>query len=494
MSDADSHDALLLTLTRAARLVGVSRGALQKKIKSGELPTFEGMVKPQDLVRAYPETRLEDNTALERFTNIKDEAFARRVRERVLPGPEVLAERLAGLSRELAQMKTSLERYRTIIDWLYDKFNEYEKSDNRDIKNTFGRLKLWLHHELERETHSDPLQSLAVKESFLRLMTAHVRLLPSQHEFFVEGSDTILDAAMRAGISLRYGCSNGNCGQCKARVSSGKTLAVRHHDYSFTEAEKNQNYILMCSHTAVSDIELETQEITSAHDIPSQQIATRVKTLEPLNDDILLLHLQTPRTKRLNFLAGQSVTLEAGNGAEASYPVASCPCDDRNLQFHIHRTPHDRFADFVFRKLKNGNIVNLTGPQGEFSLSEDSPRSLIFIAYGTGFAPIKSLIEHAMAREVAETLHLYWIEREHGHYLNNLCRSWADALDNFHYTPLTAAPDDAAQVLPRMLQDHPDLAAFDIYAAGPEAFLNATKKFLATHKFPDKQLKVNRVD
>jgi len=494
MSDADSHDALLLTLTRAARLVGVSRGALQKKIKNGELPTFEGMVKPQDLVRAYPHTRLEDNTALERFTHIKDEAFARRVRERVLPGPEVLAERLAALGHELAHMKTSLERYKTITDWLYDKFNEYEKSDNREIKNAFAPLKLWLRHELERETPSDPLQSLVVKESFLRLMTAHVRLLPSQHEFFVEGSDTILEAAMRAGISLRYGCSNGNCGQCKARVISGKTLTVRHHDYTFTEAEKNQNYILMCSHTAVSDLEIETQEITSARDIPAQQIATRVKTVEQLNDDIMLLHLQTPRTKRLHFLAGQSVTLEASNGAEANYPVASCPCDDRNLQFHVHRAPNDRFADFVFRKLKNGNLVSLTGPQGEFSLSEDSPHSLIFIAYGTGFAPLKSLIEHAMAREAAETLHLYWIEREHGHYLNNLCRSWADALDNFHYTALIATPDDTDKVLPRILEDHADLKAFDIYAAGPESFLNDTKKFLAKAKFPDNQLKVNLVN
>lgn len=494
MSDADSHDALLLTLTRAARLVGVSRGALQKKIKNGELPTFEGMVKPQDLVRAYPNTHLEDNTALERFTKIKDEAFALRVRERVLPGPEVLAERLAGLGRELSQMKTAMERYKTITDWLYDKFNEYEKSGNAEVKNIFGPLKLWLRHELEKEARNDQLQSLVVKESFLRLMTAHVRLLPSQHEFFVEGSDSILDAAMRAGISLRYGCSNGNCGQCKARVVSGKTLAVRHHDFTFTEAEKNQNFILMCSHTAVSDLEIETQEITQASDIPAQQIATRVKTVEKLNDEIMLLHLQTPRTKRLHFLAGQSVTLEASNGVEGRYPVASCPCDDRNLQFHIRRDANDRFADFVFRKLKNGTIVSLAGPQGEFSLSEDSPRSLIFIAYGTGFAPLKSLIEHAMAREVAETLHLYWIECEHGHYLNNLCRSWADALDNFQYTPLIASPDNSVPVLARIAQDHSDLAAFDIYAAGPESFINDTKKFLAQANFPDNQLKVNRVD
>ena len=134
MSDQASHGAQLLTLTRAARLVGVSRGALQKKIKKGELETFEGMVKPEDLLHAYPDMQLEDNTALEHFTQIKDNAFIHRVRERMLPEPEVLAERLSGLSKELANTRAQVERYKTITDWLYDKFNEYEKSGGNEIR------------------------------------------------------------------------------------------------------------------------------------------------------------------------------------------------------------------------------------------------------------------------------------------------------------------------------------------------------------------------
>ncbi|MHB8743479.1 MAG: 2Fe-2S iron-sulfur cluster-binding protein [Sulfuricaulis sp.] len=488
MSDQASNGAQLLTLTRAARLVGVSRGALQKKIKKGELPTFEGMVMPEDLLRAYPDTKLEDNTSLERFTRIKDEAFAHRVRERLLPEPEVLAERLTGLGRELARTKALLERYKSITDWLYDKFNEHESTGGREVKNIIGPLKLWLRHELEKKTGDDYLQSYVVKESFLRLMTAHVRLHPSQREFFVEGSDSILDAALRAGLSLRYGCSNGNCGLCKARVLSGKTLSVRHSDYSFSEAEKNQGYVLLCSHTAVSDLELETSEIGSVQDIPAQQIATRVKKIERLGEDIALLHLQTPRTKRLQFLAGQSVTLETGNGAEKDYPVASCPCDDRNLQFHVRRDPDNRLADFVFRKLKSGDLVEVTGPKGKFALREDSPHSLIFLAYDTGFAPIKSLIEHAMARDVAESMHLYWVTGDNGHYLNNLCRAWTDALDNFQYTPLVAAAAASTPALEQVIQDHPDLAGFDIYAAGPEVFLTAVEKFLHRGQFPEHQL------
>jgi len=493
MSDQASNDAQLLTLTRAARLVGVSRGALQKKIKNGDLQTFEGMVKPEDLLHAYPDTQLEDNAGLERFTHIKDEAFANRVRERLLPEPEVLAERLAGLGRELAQTRALMERYKTITDWLYDKFSEYEKSGEREVKNIMGPLKLWLRHELEKQSTSDYLQSYLVKDSFLRLMTAHVRLLPGRREFFVEGSDTILDAALRAGLSLRYGCSNGNCGLCKARLVSGKTLPMRHSDYVFSEAEKSQGYVLLCSHTAVSDLEIEVAEVEGAQDIPAQTIATRVKKIEQLNDDMALLHLQTPRTKRLQFLAGQSVTLETGNGAEAEYPVASCPCDDRNLQFHIRRAPGDRLADFVFRKLKHGDIVEITGPKGEFVLREDLPRSLIFLAYGTGFAPIKSLIENAMARDAAESMHLYWIAGEEGHYLNNLCRAWTDALDDFQYTPATADVAKSAAALRQVAKDHSDLSGFDVYVAGPEAFLKAAKKLLLDNHLPKNQLMTARV-
>ena len=494
MSDRESHGAPLLTLTRAARLVGVTRGALQNKIKKGELPTFEGMVKPEDLLRVYPDTRLDNSNEMERFTHIKDEAFAHRVRERLLPEPEVLAERLSGLGKELARTRAQVERYKTITDWLYDKFSEHEKSGVPDIRNIMGPLKLWLRHELEKQSPSDYLQSYVVKESFLRLMTAHVRLVPGQREFFVEGSDTILDAALRAGISLRYGCSNGNCGLCKARVVSGKTLPMRHSDYTFSEAEKNQGYVLLCSHTAVTDLEIEASAIGGAQDIPEQQIATRVKKIEPLSDDMALLHLQTPRTKRLQFLAGQSVTLETANGAEMDYPVASCPCDDRNLQFHVRRLPGNRLADYVFKKLKNGDLVSLAGPKGGFTLNEESPRSLIFLAHGTGFAPIKSLIEHAMARDVAETLHLYWLSSDGGHYLNNLCRAWTDALDNFRYTPLTAGAAQSAPALKQITQDHPDLGGFDIYAAGPEAFLTSVKKYLRDNNFPENQLVINRVD
>jgi CDP-4-dehydro-6-deoxyglucose reductase len=237
----------------------------------------------------------------------------------------------------------------------------------------------------------------------------------------------------------------------------------------------------------VVDLVIEAREAHGAADMPLQSIEARVRSITPLAEDMRLLHLQTPRSNRLRFLAGQSVSLALADGTSASLPVASCPCDDRNLQFHVHRRAGDAFAMRVFGGLKAGvDAVRIEGPHGEFVLNEESHRPLVFVAFGTGMAPIKSLIEHAMALDAAETLHLYWIAigRE-GHYLDNLCRSWADALDNFHYRPITA------QAVPLQLpEDHPRLGECDVYVAGPAPWADAAGRQLLDQGLPRAQLRV----
>lgn len=482
-----------LTLSRAARLVGTTRGALQKKIKAGELATFEGMVAAADLQRAYPETRLEDTAALERYALIKDAAYAMRLRERILPDPEVLGARLAQISRDLAHAKGLVEEYRRLFDRLETRLAGLERDVG--LAAVAAELRTWLQRELEQGLRqARATQPLVVEDSVLRIMTAHVRLLPSQHEFFVEGNDTLLEAALRAGLALDYGCSSGNCGLCQGKVLSGQVKKTRPHDYALTEAEKAAGQILLCCHTAVTDLVIEAHEASGARDIPCQTITTRVKLVEPLATDLRLLHLQTPRTQRLRFLAGQHVALRLSDGVEAELPIASCPCDDRNLQFHVRRVSGDAFAQQVFERLRVSDPVALDGPRGEFMLHDASPRPLIFLAYDTGFAPIKSLIEHAMSLEAAERMHLYWIARDpRGHYLHNLCRAWSDALDNFHYTPL--ALEDAgteeermARALVQVVTDHPDISDYDVYAAGAMALLAAAQKTLVPAGLPPEQL------
>ncbi len=330
-------------------------------------------------------------------------------------------------------------------------------------------------------------------------MTAQVQIQPSGHEFFVEGNDTLLEAALRAGLSLSYGCSIGNCGQCKAKLLSGQVQKTRHYDYVLSAAEKNAGIVLMCCNTAVADLVIEAREAHGAADMPLQNIAAKVKSVSTLADDMRLLHLQTPRSNRLRFLAGQSVSLTLADGSAACLPVASCPCEERNLEFHIERRPGEAFAEGVFNRLSSADTVRVEGPRGEFVLNEESNRPLIFLACGSGFAPIKSLIEHAMALDVAETLQLYWIaDGKTGHYLNNLCRSWADALDNFRYIPVTAEGDltrDAAirDVLERVLTAQAELAAHDVYVAGPGTFANEAEYLLLDRGLPPSQLFVNRL-
>jgi len=479
----------LLTLQRAARLVGVRRGALQSKIRSGELAAFEGMVAAEDLLRAYPQAQLEDNAVLERLEAIKDSAFARRVRERVLPSSEALVARLTELGVERARVQAQLEHYRAIVGELQAKL--------REPAATPAQLRAWLEQRLEPGAPDG--QPLLAQESLLRIMSAHVQVKPSGREFFVDGNDSLLEAALRAGLSLDYGCSIGSCGKCKARVVSGQVQRTRHSDYALTAAERNAGVVLMCCNTALTDVVLEAREAHGAADMPLQTIDARVKSVSPLGEDVRLLHLQTPRSNRLRFLAGQSVSLALAEGARASLPVASCPCDDRNLQFHVRRRAGDAFAERVFDGLRGVEAVRIEGPRGEFVLNEESHRPLVFIAAESGFAPIKSLIEHAMALDAAESLHLYWAAGAGGHYLDNLCRSWSDALDNFRYDAIAlarAATDEAAvaAALPRVLRDHPRLGDCDVYVAGPGAWASAAEFQLLEQGLPRAQLTVSALE
>jgi CDP-4-dehydro-6-deoxyglucose reductase len=322
---------------------------------------------------------------------------------------------------------------------------------------------------------------------------------PSGREFFVDGSDSLLEAALRAGLSLDYGCSAGSCGKCKARVAAGEVQRTRHSDYALTAAEKAAGVVLMCCNTALTDLVIEAREAHGAADMPLQSIDARVKSVSPLGEEVRLLHLQTPRSNRLRFLAGQSVRLSLADGAAAALPVASCPCDDRNLHFHVLRRAGDAFAERVFGGLKGVDAVRVEGPRGEFVLREDSQRPLVFIACGSGFAPAKSLIEHAMALDAAESLHLVWIAGAGGHYLDNLCRSWGDALDDFRYTPLTARGDLSEEAVLRpllepVLQGPPRLEDCDVYLAGPAPSANAVEFLLLEHGLPRQQLTLSVLD
>lgn len=313
-------------------------------------------------------------------------------------------------------------------------------------------------------------------------MAAQVRILPSGNTFISEGNSNLLESGLRAGLALGYGCSNGNCGECLAKIVSGDVEKIKHHDYHIHPEKQASGHVLMCCNSAVSDVVLEAPEALSASEIPQQQLTAKVKDITIVNDDVALLHLKTPRTNRLRFLAGQYVQLGGNNMPVANVSVGSCPCDDMNLHFHIPRVTGNEFSDHVFNRLKKGDGIEVIGPKGNFVLNEDSPRSLVFIAWHTGFGPIRSLIEHAMALDIAEAMHLVWITADKkDRYLDNLCRSWDDALDDFNYVPVDIEISnnkfDINNILFNVLNDIPgNLNHYDFYVSGNQSLMEFSNK------------------
>lgn len=314
-------------------------------------------------------------------------------------------------------------------------------------------------------------------------MTARIHVLPSGREFTVQGHQSLLEAALQAGVAVDYGCNSGTCGQCKARIVSGQVQPLRGHDYVLTESEKATGQVLMCCVTAASDLVLDAVEAHGSEDIPSQEILTRVRKIERPRPTIAILHLRTPRTRRLRFLAGQFARLSIPTIGARNFSIASCPCDDMNLEFHVAKQPGDPFCDHVFRGLQRGDAVTLRGPKGNFTLPEGSERPIVFVACDTGFAAVKSLVENAMATDFAAPLYLYWLDcGGGGPYMDNLCRSWADAFDSFCYRTLnvrqhsfsSGAAAIAAALAPAW-QEAPAADHHRVYACGPRALLRALR-------------------
>jgi len=489
----------LLNLHRAARLVGVTRGALQKKIQDGELNSFDGMVALDELHRTYPDAALEDNTVLEQIEQIKDSAFGRRIMERTLPDKEVLAARLHDLSKELVESKAQLKHAQDMLGGMSALLDEWAKQPG-ERASAAAMLKDWLQTQrMQALPSSDAASALMIRDSFLRVISAQVKVLPAGVDFFVEGSDTILEAALRAGIPLAYGCSSGSCGTCKARVLSGEVKQIRSHEYVMPPTQQALGYALMCSCTAVSDLVLEADVAQSPGDVPLQQISGMIRTVDRPSEAVAVIHVRTPPRDRLRFLAGQRAVLTLGGSLAMELPIASCPCEDRHLEFHVRRMPGNHFSDYVFDRLKAGDQVSIRGPGGDFVLDTISTRPIIFIAFCTGFAPVKSLMEHAMALDQAESIHLLWVAtKESGLYLRGLARAWADALDNFTYVPILVGGDLDATAsrqegvvmnsIGPVLSNISTLKRANIYIAGPSLTVSSMAKHLLNLGVPAGQI------
>src|SRR5262245_33433965 len=259
-----------------------------------------------------------------------------------------------------------------------------------------------------------------------------VTLQPSGHEFQVEEGESILTAALRQNFVLPYGCRNGACGSCKGKVLEGQVDYGAYQKKALTEEEKAQGKALFCQAKPLGDVVVEARTIGAAKDIQVKTLPCRIQKLERLTDDVMVLHLKLPANEKLNFLAGQFIEFLLKDGSRRSFSIANPPHEAELLQLHVRHVAGGHFTDHVFGKMKERDILRFEGPLGTFFLRDESQKPIVFVASGTGFAPIKAIIEHALHKGIQRQMTLYWGgRRPRDLYLNDLATSWP-----FRYVPV----------------------------------------------------------
>jgi CDP-4-dehydro-6-deoxyglucose reductase len=325
-------------------------------------------------------------------------------------------------------------------------------------------------------------------------MTCKVQVQPSGHEFTVKAGESVLDAALRQGVMLPYGCRNGTCGSCKGILVAGQVDYQGNRPAALTETEQAAGVALFCQARPQGDVIIEVQEAV-VQDFQVKKLPARVARKEVLAPDVMRLYLKLPAAQRLQFLAGQYIDFLLPDGRHRSFSLANAPHDDEFIELHVRHVEKGEFTEYVFDYMKEKSMVRIEGPHGDFYLREDSPRPIILVAGGTGFAPIKGIIEHAFAAGVGRAMHLYWGARAKVDlYLNNLPRQWLGEYANFSYTSVLSAPAETDKwqgrrgyVHEAVVEDYADLGGYDVYAAGPPAMVRATRDACVAHGLPLQQ-------
>lgn len=311
-----------------------------------------------------------------------------------------------------------------------------------------------------------------------------ITLSPSGQQFPCLPGQSILDSGLKAGLSLPYRCSNGSCGECRARLLEGDIRQIKPTEFPLTETDRQQGICLPCGSTAETPITLELVETERPEDIPHQSVKAKRCDHQVLAD-ITIVCFKLIRGGALRFLPGQQVTVKSPGKISVSLPIASCPCNANTLEFHL---PHaggsgvaslaSALADEV-DAMKPVARVSIEGPGGKFVLDNKRPEAFLFLAEGIGFAPMQGMIEQVFNREPLVPSALIWLSTESlGHYRHNLCRSWHDAFDEFDYLPLTEDSSLESEITNRASGDT------IIYCSGSMAYCRRINKVLDSLDIP----------
>lgn len=313
-------------------------------------------------------------------------------------------------------------------------------------------------------------------------MSFTVHIEPSGHRFEVESDEPILDAALRHGYAFPYGCRGGGCGACKGKLLKGSVDYGTELPPALSEEDVNNGLALFCQAQATSDLTLEIKEIGEAENLEIKVLPTKVQKKEFLSHDVVRLYLKIPEAERLQFRAGQYIDILLPDGRKRSFSLANAPHDDALIELHIRHVDGGDFTGYVMDELHEKDILRIEGPHGSFFLREEAKRPMIFMAGGTGFAPIKGIIEHALAEGLTQPMYLYWgVRAQKDLYLDELPLKWAKHLPHFHFVPVLSqvGPEQSdgvrtGYVHDAIIADFPDgLSDFDIYAGGPPVMVHA---------------------
>jgi CDP-4-dehydro-6-deoxyglucose reductase len=319
-----------------------------------------------------------------------------------------------------------------------------------------------------------------------------VTLQPSGHSFTTDGNDSVLQAALDAGLTLPYGCRNGACGACKGKIIDGLVDHGTAQEQALSTADRASGLALFCCAKPLSDLVLECREVGTAKDIPVKIMPCRVQKIERMAEDVMVLSLKLPANERLQFLAGQYIEFLLKDGKRRAFSIANAPHDDGFLQLHVRLIAGGEFTRHVFEGMKEKDILRFQGPYGSFFLREESTKPMILLAGGTGFAPIKALVEHAIHNHITRPMEIYWGARNRaGLYLPDLAAGWANVHRHIRYVPVLseAIPQDGWQgrnglVHRAVLEDHADLSAYQVYACGAPAMIDAARAEFVAHGLP----------
>ncbi len=324
-----------------------------------------------------------------------------------------------------------------------------------------------------------------------------VVLAGGDRSFVVNQGESILSAALRQGVMLPYSCKNGTCGSCKGLVQKGEVHYPFHPPLALERSEIAAGQALMCQAEPLEDLQIAVREIEAVRDIEVRKLPARVIEKTILSSNVVRLRLKLPKAQRLQFLAGQYVDVLLAGGKRRAFSIASCPSLEDEIELHIRHIEGGDFTGFVFDQLNVHDILRFEGPLGNFFVRNDNPeRPLIMMGGGTGFAPLKSMVENLLENGDQREIYLYWGARTPADlYLDELPAAWAKAYPHIHYRrALSEASVEPAQdvfkglVHDAVLEEHPDLSAFDVYMSGPPAMIDAAKSNFLHHGLPAERL------